>query len=72
MTRAVALLGLMLLTLAAPGVAGEPDPFESLGLVRFESGIKAPEFTLPGLDGHSVGVPARSGPATVLMFWTTW
>ncbi|MBI3454522.1 MAG: hypothetical protein HY002_01870 [Candidatus Rokubacteria bacterium] len=66
------LLGLMLLTLATPGVAGEPGPFESLGLVRFESGIRAPEFTLPGLDGRSVGVPARTGTAAVLVFWATW
>lgn len=74
MTRAVILLLTVigLLGLAAPGVAGSPGPFETLGLLSFESGIKAPDFSLPGLNGNSVRLSSPSGSATLLVFWATW
>ncbi len=60
------------LGVATPAWAGAPEPFEALGLVRFDSGIRPPAFTLPDLDGTPVHVSSRDGPATVLMFWATW
>ena len=74
MTRARLLLlaVIALLGLAAPGTAGSLDSFESLGLVRFESDIKAPDFTLPGLTGDPVSLSSRAGSATLLVFWSTW
>ncbi len=46
MTRAfAALLALgTLLALAPAAGAGSPGPFEALGLVRFDSGVRAPAF----------------------------
>ncbi len=59
-------------SLATPAGAGGRELFEALGLVRFDSGIRASEFTLPNLDGTPVRVSARGGVATLLMFWATW
>lgn len=75
MTRAFApLLALgALLALAPAATAGSPGPFEALGLVRFDSGVRAPAFELPGLDGTRVGISSRDGgAATLLVFWATW
>ncbi len=74
MTRAfAALLALgTLLALAPVATAGSPGPFEALGLVRFDSGVRAPAFELPGLDGTPVGISSRDGAATLLVFWGTW
>ena len=77
MRRAIALglaaIGLSWeLGVARPAGAGAPEPFEALGLVRLDRGIRAPEFTLPDLGGAPVHVSARGGSATLLMFWGTW
>ncbi|MFQ5830072.1 MAG: peroxiredoxin family protein [Candidatus Methylomirabilia bacterium] len=56
----------------APAVSGSPGPFETLGLIRFDSGIKAPHFTLPDLNGNSVSLASPPGSATLLVFWGTW
>ena len=63
----VALLSLPRLAAAAP-----PDPFEALDLVRFDSGIMAPAFTLPDLGGHRVSVSSPAGSAALVVFWATW
>ncbi|MBI3634694.1 MAG: hypothetical protein HY216_00575 [Candidatus Rokubacteria bacterium] len=62
----LAVIGSILATSATAG-----DPFEGLALVRLNSGIKAPAFTLPDLSGRPVTVTAE-GPATILVFWNTW
>ncbi len=74
MTRTIAALVLVvaLAGFAVTGLAGSPEPFEALGLVRFESGIRAPAFTRPALDGKPVSVSSEAGAATLLVFWTTW
>jgi hypothetical protein len=74
MSRALAgLLALgMLLALTPAATAGSPGAFEALGLVRFDSGVRAPEFELSGLDGTRVGIPPRDSTATLLVFWWTW
>ena len=61
-----------LLGLAVSGVAGSPDPFEALGLVRFDSGIRAPAFTLPDTSGAPVSLSSPSGSAALVVFWGTW
>jgi hypothetical protein len=63
----VALLGLV-----SPGAAGSTDLFGDLGLVRFESGIKAPDFTLPSLNGDPVSLSSSNGSASLVVFWVTW
>ncbi len=55
---------------AAPGAAS--DPFEALGLVRFDSGIRAPAFALADLGGREVRIPPPAASATILVFWATW
>lgn len=61
-----------LLGLAVSGVAGSPDPFEVLGLVRFDRGIRAPGFTLPDTNGAPVRLSSPSGSTAVVVFWGTW
>lgn len=70
--RLLALAVIALLGLAAPGTAGSPDSFEALGLVRFESGIRAPDFSLPGLHGAPVSLSSPADTASLLVFWSTW
>lgn len=70
-TRLLLLTVVGLLAMAAPGAAGSPDPFEVLGLVRFESGINAPDFTLSDLKGKPVSLSFRRSSATLLVFWAS-
>lgn len=74
MTRArlFVLTAIGLLTMAGPGPAASPDPLEALGLILFESGIKAPDFTLPDLNGNSVSLLSEARSATLLVFWSSW
>ena len=74
MTRAtlLRLTVIGLLATAAAVAERSSDPFEALGLVRFESGIKAPDFVLPGLNGHTVSLSTPAGVASILVFWATW
>lgn len=67
-------LGLLLAlaSLAERAIAAPPHPFEVLDLVPFDSGIKAPVFTLPDLQGHPVSISAPTGSAAVVVFWATW
>lgn len=62
----------MLLASVGSPAGASPDPFGALGLVRFESRIKAPDFALPDLHGRTVSVASPGGPATLLVFWGTW
>lgn len=66
----LAVIGLV--ALAIPGAAGLPDPFEAAGLVSFVSGIKAPDFVLPDLNGDPVRLSSHAGSPTLLVFWATW
>lgn len=74
----VALLGpaLVLVAPVGPPLAGPPatppDPFQIFGLVRFDSGIRAPAFTLRDLNGGEVSVSRQGGSANILVFWATW
>lgn len=61
-----------LLCLAGRGLASPPDPFEAFGLVRFDSGIGAPDFTLPDLNGKPISVSSPTGSAAIVVFWATW
>jgi cytochrome oxidase Cu insertion factor (SCO1/SenC/PrrC family) len=74
MTRArlLVLTVIGLLAMAAPGLGGSLDPFEVLGLVSFESGIRAPDFTLRGLKGEPVSLSSSNGSASLVVFWATW
>lgn len=68
-------LGLLLaawLGLGAVSAVAASDPFEAFALARFDSGIRAPAFTLPDLTGRPVSVSASGGPATLIVFWGTW
>ncbi len=61
-----------MLSLVSPGAAVSPDPFETLGLVRFDSGIRAPDFPLLDLKGDPVSVSPSAGLASIVVFWATW
>jgi hypothetical protein len=72
MTKRVLLFVVALLALAGRSAAGPSDPSDLLGLVRFDSGIKAPDFSLPGLNGERVGLSSSNGLASLVVFWATW
>jgi hypothetical protein len=69
---AVLVSGFAVGALAPVAAAGSPEPFAALGLVRLDGRVRAPEFTLPDLDGRPVGVTVAPDAATLLMFWSTW
>lgn len=71
-TGAVALAALA--AVGPVGAAGDPafDPFEALGLVRFDSGVRAPAFKLVDLGDREVRIPPPGASATILVFWATW
>lgn len=71
--RVTVLAALAVAGLLGDALAGAPEnPFDALRLARMESGIRAPAFTLPDLAGREVRVTGEPGPATLLVFWTTW
>lgn len=70
--RIAFLLLIALVGLARPGAGAPADPFEALDLVRFDSGIRAPAFTLPDVGGHRVSVSSPAGSAALVVFWATW
>lgn len=65
-------IGLALVAQATVVAAGSPGPFAALGLVPLDSGIRAPAFVLPDVDGRPVRLSAPPHAATVLVFWSTW
>lgn len=65
-------LGFALLGVALPGVAGAPDPFEALALVKLDKGVRAPAFTLQDLTGQPTTVASPAGAAAIVVFWGTW
>lgn len=58
----VVLLGLLL-----PACGGQPGP-----PTRIAVGERAPEFSLPALDGTRLDSRSLRGQAVVLNFWATW
>lgn len=72
--RSAGRLGLVLVVLAfvARATAASSDPFETLGLVRFDSGIRVPDFVLSDLDGQRLSLASPSRAAALIVFWTTW
>jgi hypothetical protein len=69
--RRAALALLAVLALAPGAGAGSAGPLERLGLVRFDSGIRAPEFALPDLEGRTIRVPGERDSTTLLVFWAS-
>jgi thiol-disulfide isomerase/thioredoxin len=50
-----------------------PDPAERLRRAEQWTGLPAPDFTLPGLDGDTVSLSGHRGrDVVVLDFWATW
>ena len=46
--------------------------FNLSGKPRFEKGVSAPNFTLPGLDGKMVSLTDYKGKVVLLNIWATW
>jgi hypothetical protein len=54
-------------------IAAELDEhMAKLGIVRFDSNIDAPDFTLPAPDGSHVRLRDFRGQLVLLNFWATW
>ncbi|NOX21296.1 MAG: redoxin domain-containing protein [Nitrospirae bacterium] len=43
-----------------------------LDIFEVKQKVKAPEFTLPSLDGQVTGLKEYSGRLILLAFWATW
>jgi peroxiredoxin len=48
------------------------DPAEFSNQVAIESGIPAPDFTFPGLDGKMVSLSDYKGKVVLVNIWATW
>jgi len=48
------------------------DSLNLTGQARLGKGVKAPDFTLPGLDGTMVRLSDRKGKVVFLNIWATW
>ncbi len=46
--------------------------FDLAGKPRFNKGVKAPNFTLPDLDGKMVSLTDYRGRVVLLNIWATW
>jgi peroxiredoxin len=67
------ILGLLALALAPPaGAAGDPDPYQVLGLVRSPAVKPAPAFTLATPGGPVLRLGDHRGKVVLLNFWATW
>ncbi|MFQ5464448.1 MAG: TlpA disulfide reductase family protein [Thermodesulfobacteriota bacterium] len=69
MKNAAAAAGLFL---ALCGGAHGEDLFTRMGVVRPETRVEAPAFTLEALEGGTVGLGEFSGRVVLLNFWATW
>jgi peroxiredoxin len=45
---------------------------EKLGIIQFDEGVEAPDFTLNNLAGKEVGLKDYRGKIVFLNFWATW
>ncbi len=48
------------------------DSINLTGQARLGKGAKAPDFTLPGLDGKMVSLADQKGKVVFLNIWATW
>ena len=48
------------------------DSISLTGQARLGKGAKAPDFTLPGLDGKMVSLADQKGKVVFLNIWATW
>lgn len=48
------------------------EPVEFSNQVAIESGIAAPDFTFPGLDGKMVSLSDYKGKVVLVNIWATW
>lgn len=55
-----------------PWYAHSKDVFQDAGVVVSKSGIVAPEFTLPDVDGRERALSDYKGKLVLLNFWATW
>jgi cytochrome oxidase Cu insertion factor (SCO1/SenC/PrrC family) len=69
--RRVALAALAVALLSTASASAAPD-FTALQAQPYEPAKPAPLFTLPDLEGKSVGLEALRGRLVLVFFWATW
>lgn len=65
-------LAFLLAFLNPIGAQGLEEYIKALGLVKFDKKIKAPNFSLPDLEGRMVELKDLRGKVILLNFWATW
>ncbi len=76
--RRVAMImpGLLLLvsvmSVEIPVARAEDDPFEALGIAKFEEPAESVDFALMSTDGEEIRLSDFAGKVVLLNFWTTW
>jgi len=63
---------LLLITALLWAAAVQADEFSDFGVVRPGVRVKAPEFTLPDMDGRQRSLSSYQGKVVILHFWASW
>ena len=48
------------------------DPILAAGIRKFKDRVRAPDFSLQGLDGKNLRLDDFQGKIVLLNFWATW
>lgn len=64
---------LLLLIVAMLWVCGaQADEFTDFGVIKPEVRMKAPDFSLPDMDGQQRSMASYQGKVVILHFWASW
>src|SRR2546426_3493393 len=72
MNFARVVLGLCVVAVLAPTIAGAQDSFKALDLIKPARAQTAKDFVAPSPDGKPVKLADYRGKAILLNFWATW
>ncbi len=62
----------LLLVLDFPAEGREEDLYTKIRISQIKGGKRAPDFSLPDLQGRKVGLKQFRGKIVLLNFWATW
>jgi peroxiredoxin len=63
---------LFLITVMLLACAAQADEFTDFGVIKPEVRMKAPDFSLPDMDGRQRTLSSYQGKVVILHFWASW